>query len=488
MPDKQYYDASGQPLDSITVPVKQYFDAGGAPLDEVKKLTPAEQITNRVAIRRASSTRGQLPEGKSMLETMANSLAEPAVQTLPMVGSEYGPIGTGIGSFVKNRLQSMLPNVFGQPSQTPFVDAGKDLLFNNAIPGALGGAMNLATAPKETIARMIAKKFPFTNWSPIADSSLAVRRGVAESTIGNLTQGAGSLIQPETQIIESAAGAAGGVQKGLANDISTAQGKIAPPSKLLDANGNPIGGGPQTSPELEAAQEAYKNTFGSKNRVGQALLRLNQEADKGGEAAAQAYKNISNTALSDVTHVRNFKLATGEDNTISQLATQELLGPGTRNGNIDPDAVLGKLKGVKNEIYQEALTPEGYSKVSDLLNAIKTVKTTEPKTINAVIPYGKRLAIGALTSPIIGWGGGTTIAGSLVLGEMALRRVMSTPQMAELVTQALKTPASAPEASLLTKSLLQGLKGTTVVIRSADDKDITATVGPDGQLQYGKPQ
>lgn len=429
---------------------------------------------------------GESPYQGLTRTTMGEPLANAAPTLASMAAPEGGVLSTGAGIGIKTLLQKIAPNLFGQ-SETPVADAGKDLLFNNLIPSAVGKGLEFAGDPRGTTARAIATKIPGTNIRPIADSSKAIQRGLTQSTIDEATGRLLPGINSESSIIESAAGQASQTRKGLAQDIIDAKSKLPKPTNLLDANGKPIRSGPQSSPELDAANEAYAATFGSKNRVGQALVRLNQEASNGNEAAAQAYKNISNTALSDITHVRNFKLATGVDNTINDLAYSDLLGPSSRNGTIDADALLNKLNGPKNEIYKEALGENNFSKISDLLTTIKDAKASMPKD-TVVLPYAKRLAIGAITAPVLGSRAGAGITGTLILGEMALKKVMSDPAMAELVTRAIKTPSAAPEASLLTKSILQGLKGTTLTLRQKDDKDITVTVGEDGQVQYGKPQ
>lgn len=375
---------------------------------------------------------GESPYQGLTRTTMGEPLANAAPTLASMAAPEGGVLSTGAGIGIKTLLQKIAPNLFGQ-SQTPIEDAGKDLLFNNGLPTVVGKGLEFAGDPRGTTARAIATKIPGTNIRPIADISPSIQRGLAEDTINQATTSAAKRVFSKTDILD--------VASTNAKDLAT-------------------------------------------SRYGSATLA--PAADPITNALVKGQKKAIDFSKFSVDDVRNFQMATGEPTSVSQLAINDLLGQ-SRAGTLDPESIIAKMNGPKADVYKEALGPAAQSRINSLLDTIKEAKDSMPKS-HILFPYEKRLAIGALTTPVAGFGAGATVTGTLIFGEMALKKVMSDPAMAELVTRAIKTPSAAPEASLLTKSILQGLKGTTLTLRQKDDKDITVNVDENGQVQYGKPR
>ena len=143
----------------------------------------------------------------------------------------------------------------------------------------------------------------------------AVKEGAAKSMTDSILK---RYQFPETGILESAASNAANVKDELTSAYKEAvKTHMASDAYTLDPE--------SVSPEMQATAQELGNKFG-KNSVGAQLNDLQRQFEAGGEVAGnQTYKQIAGTALSDVQHVRNFKLATGEPETIKQLALNDLV-------------------------------------------------------------------------------------------------------------------------------------------------------------------
>lgn len=76
--------------------------------------------------------------------------------------------------------------------------------------------------------------------------------------------------------------------------------------------------------------------------------------------------------------------------------------------------------------------------------------------------------IGAVTGGILP---GTVAGGGLVLGEAAIKQALKDPVISKLMLTAIKTPASAPEASFISKVLINALRGADVVALTPDGEE-----------------
>lgn len=293
--------------------------------------------------------------------TMGQPLANAAPTLVSMAAPEGGVLSTGAGIAIKNLLQRVLPSSFGQPSDTPVSDAGKDLLFNNVIPGA-----------------------------------------------------AGKLADPEA-------------------------------AKIGFMASKPIR---STSPSIQAAMEA--------DRIGTNAVQANDfiHAQVPGSVGMDSMNNLMSKGLSS-------------------------------NGTLDATSILNEMK--YNPDKYKMLNPDVKNNLTNFLTTVQAQKPLAKVGADNLLRYSRNRLILALPSMAAGGiPGYAATASTLVLGEAAIKQALSNPETTKLLMQAIKTPSAAPEAGMITKTLLNGLKGTSLIMRNSDDKDITTTVGPDGQPQYQK--
>jgi hypothetical protein len=141
-----------------------------------------------------------------------------------------------------------------------------------------------------------------------------------------------------------------------------------------------------------------------------------------------------------------------------------ILGKGMKGGKItDPDAILGELNKAK---YDFTVSPES----KEAITALAKAATPSGSSTDRVLNYVKgRVVLGA-GAGLLGATVGSSLpaAGGIVLTDAALGALTRNPFTAKLVTRALETPASAPEAGLITKFLSQAIKATEVPLETKD--------------------
>lgn len=352
-------------------------------------------------------------------------------------GTMAGAPGAGLGSVAGIELRNEFPGIFGQPPQSGMglaANVGGDILKQAVIPSALEKIFTperLANAGARLMASKIFRNFP------------AVKEGIAKAMTAT---GLARYQYPETGIIESAAANASNTAEDLATRIS--------------------------SGDASAIQDS-QNTFGG-NTIANKLLSLQHDFESGGQVANQeSYKKIASIALSDVSHVRNWKLATGEPTTIQQLGINDLVTNGFKeaSGKIDAQAILNKLGGDKKQIYEEAISnPKVMDNFKDFLTSLLDQEKTG--AMDRVLHYSQSHliwsaggALGEMTGHGIvgeiglGMGG---ITGGIVLTNKMLGKLMENPQMSQLVVKAMKTKLIDPEASLVSQALAQGVRALGV--------------------------
>lgn len=203
------------------------------------------------------------------------------------------------------------------------------------------------------------------------------------------------------------------------------------------------------------------------NPIGDMFLQLHQDLKNGVDVVqSQSYKKIADASLSDLSSVRNAKLATGSGEFVEQLALNKLL---TQNfseteGKLNTKGILDALsdKSLKGEVYREAISPQTQASLGKLANEIESqVKGHEIS--DRVVSWSQGHLVWAAANPLhmgtsMLMGPGMAAAG-ITLTNSQLARVMSNPATADLVIRAMRTPASAPEAGLITKALAHVLQG-----------------------------
>jgi hypothetical protein len=380
------------------------------------------------------------------------------VNSLPMAGAmAAGVPGTLTGSALKTLIQHFAPDTFGKGPEDAgdtALEMGKDVIGQNLIPGAV----------QKGVSALIQKGLP----AAVASSKLlknfpAVREGAAK----NMTEEAlGKYQFPESGILESAAENAKGTNQDLVDAYNNAKRTHMASDEYSMHPGS-------SSPEMVAISEQHGNTF-SGNAVGAKLLKLQRQYEAGKDVAgAQSYKEIAGNALSDLTHVRNFKLATGEPKTIEQLALNDLVTDGFKasENTLNTKGILDKLSGPKGEIYREAISGPTLGKFQELMSEIEAQKAGHGIS-DRMLNWSKGHLAWSIPLAASGLGGHSLIGGmgalatGSILTNSALGKIMSNPQTAALVVKAMRTSTSSPEAPFIAKALANVVRGGEVVAES----------------------
>ena len=468
MADTQYYDVNGNP---VQLKQQQYFDVQGNPIQQAAPIG-------------SSGGRGGVPLTQQNIDTAnkANDIKRPGIadafrhfigQYIPgllpaggaiggaLLGGGPDPItgaaGAGLGSAAGVELQNEAPRWFGQGPSSGAEAAGRiggDIVGNSIIPdvgGALArGGINLAKQAGEggLKAALLAQ---------FAKGTKPVQSALLGDTINEGMKKLSSKIYPDSSIIETAAQNA---QDNLNNTLNSGQSNPF-------ANGGPFQGG----------------------TVGQKLTGVPYQQT---DARVQSLSKIKDMALSDVTQVRNWKLATGETGTIRQLAAGDVINQGYSQtaGTIDPDKILKAFDGPKADVYNEAMAGSNTKQdIIDLANTIKDAQANMPKQSGLINYFQHRLTFDAamlLPEAMMGAAAGHELigigagVGTVVLTNSAITKMMANPVTAKAVIQAIKTPATSPMAPLLGKIIKNGLIGAQVLHMGPEGKLEQAIMGPDG--------
>lgn len=350
---------------------------------------------------------------------------------------------TALASGLGMAAKASAPSVFGAAPEgvgSGLGDMALDQIANVLVPGA--GKALLNTSKAKAISSALFRNFP------------AVRSGAATEMT---RQAMGKYQFPESGILESAAQNAENNKSDLVQNVVDAYNKhsqtIDTPAQFLH-------------PEVKQALADHENTF-AKNAVGQQLDKLNKEFQAGGDVAgSQTYKSIASTALSDLTHVRNFKLATGEGKTVEQLALNDLVTGGFKEsgGKLDSAGILNKLGGSKREIYEEAIGSKTLDNFKDAMSEIEKQKAGHGIS-DALVRYSNRGLALSLPASMLGIHVGESVAGAaapIALTNVVLSRLMANPDTAKAVVTALRTSSSAPQAGILGRVIANAIRGAEI--------------------------
>lgn len=466
--------------------------AQGTPPEDILQEMNRYKITQPPSNPQVSSGQNPILKDNPSQPTMkipgiinARAFGDPkVVGALPAVGSALGGIpGAAVGSVLKQGLQFISPDTYGNEEDPSLggraATLAKDTALQGVLPASAGRVVNtLAEGAFPVVARILSK-FPFNKSAP-------VKNAVQSAVNQDLANTAGSMLKPDSGIIEDAAQKASGTESSLVDEIQrTAKLNTTIPAKppLYDAKGNIIPGtgtpaSTQLHPDFIEVQTNYENALG-KNSVGKMLIKLHSERLAGDEvAASQTYNQIKNLATSDLTHARNFKMAAGPDE-FDSLAVNKIIGKGYTPGGktIDPEAIANELK--SNEVYKEMSSP-----MKDNLNQfveiakdqVKNPQESGSKTLQYV---GRKIAltVGVAT---VGHGVAAPVIATYYLGGAAINKLMSNPQTSRLVVQAMKTGTTAPESTILGKVIENSIRGSQIFLKDSDGKLQEVTLGEKG--------
>lgn len=249
---------------------------------------------------------------------------------------------------------------------------------------------------------------------------------------------------------------------------------------------------PEADNVAVAAENARTNTPFPSQAQKEATHGLFNVPFEQSEINTTRIKPIVKNMFTDVTDVRNAKLSGVSQQRLSSLAASDLV---TKNFNaasqsFDAPNILQELSGPKADIYKEAMGP-GYQTFKELaqLGTDKGVGVKSMSPVQTMFYEGKRIFFGSLAGGVLGLP--AHVSAGLVLGSDAIAHIAADPKLGQLVIQAMKTPGTAPESTLLMKSIMNGLRGTTVYLQGSDGQKDQATIQMDPktgepQLQYSQ--
>lgn len=365
-------------------------------------------------------------------------------ESLPFIGSFAGPEGTAAGVFAKQFMQSLKPELLGQGPQSVGDmgwDMTKELLTNNLIPAGIGKTLGAVAKGVNNLTPQAALAYKLRNFPAVREG---VIKNISTQILDRPWSPAGS------EILEKGAAEASQNLEGLTKEIKL-QSLLHPPTTSM----NPASGVISTvqHPNVMGAIQHLEDVFG-RNRVGQMMTKLNKEVQMGTSVSrTQTYNDIANTVLSDITHVRNAKLAASSD-FVDELAYHKVVNsafdPAT--GKISGAKMLQEMSGKSNEIYNEALDAGTQATLSEFADTLKWLEGKN--TTDRIINYSKgkliwsATALASLGAKEIGILGAAGAGGALGTNKI-LEKLMENPQTVQLVTQAIQTPSTSPMAGHL---------------------------------------
>ncbi len=129
------------------------------------------------------------------------------------------------------------------------------------------------------------------------------------------------------------------------------------------------------------------------------------------------------------------------------------------------------------------MKPETKSILTDFSKKVQELQPEEAKGfMPGVIRYSKRKLVFDFGAAVLGGhiGGPVGAASGIVISETALSKLANNPMIGRLAIQALETPAGSPQAQLMSKALLYGMRGTAVMLQMSDGTKEKGEVSDDG--------
>ncbi len=369
-------------------------------------------------------------------------------------GMAAGVPGAAAGAFAKQAL-----------SPDPSIGTGiVDTTLNGVIPAGIESV--LSRGLKGGVASLISK---------LPQSIIDRIPGYAKAQIGAKLA---SKMYPEADLVQTAAQNASKQSGAMEANIDAAK-----PPFTLGLKGPGL---TNSVSDAEAAAIAKYNSKYADNQIGSQLLTIQKQM---GIAGDQPLSAVPKLMLSDVKHVENAILATGDPTIVRQIATNDLV---TRNftpstKTFDAAKMLDELAGPKADAYKLALG-SGYKPFKELLD-LGVAKGVGKETPNLFSwQEGRKLAITGTALSFLGIPFRGTEA--VILGADALKKIAGNPELGKLILQAAKTGSKTPQSSLLLKASLNALRGSTVYLQNSDGQKDAATIQTDEkgepQLQYSR--
>ena len=390
---------------------------------EFQQLDPVAQ---KRVLGRLDPEIGQLPDDAFNRFKLRLTNAPQAPQTLPRTGNIQKP-GEELRS-VLSRVPDTLPAIGGTVANIPGAAGGAALSqgLKNLSPSTFGQPGGVGEAVVDTVAQGVVPQVVGNLLRYGAKGVVALVPGIDKLPavkIAELINKAKNYMQPQSALMETAA------ENMRAN--------------LPNLSGPSLAAIPETS--LNALHNVpYTQT----------------------EISATKLAPIAKDMLSDVSTVRNAKIATGNPTIVRQIAANDLV---TRNyskaaDTIFPDKILDEI-GQRPDVYEEAFGKPALDTFTELMQTAKD-KGIGKTTDLASWREGRKALYLGMPARLLGIPFG--VSETIVLGSDAMKVVATNPKLGQMILQATKTNMNAPEATLLQKAIVNGLRGTTLYIKRAD--------------------
>lgn len=442
------YDANGNPI-QLT---KKYYDENGNPLDLTKSL--AAQNAEKQFVQMGNSGTKK-PDAPGWLRENAPNLF-PLIGGI--VGSELGPLGTvagsGIGAGVK---QFLFPQ--GNTPEDAITNMGIDTGINS-IPFDKLLSVLPAIGKGNIMARGLLKLFPPSidaDTARILEKNSNLPLTYSQAT-GNESAASmeNALARPKVQGIRQQQNALNmkdvkKVYKSQADILDLgaqkAQARFQGIQDIYDVL--------QQTQGQDAADEYYRSQITPEFRSLRNLTSSN----------TATYKGVAARALNDAKNAERFITATGDRETMEDLAFNKLvkMGEDPATGQFDSAKVLNELK-QNDDLYKVAIRSQPRTNFIELMKRIEATKPTGTNPmLNTTLRWGEAglaLDIGKETLDAISGNpkGIFNAAKGLVLAlpAKAIAKMMTNPQTARTALALTRTQAGTPTANFLTKSLING--------------------------------
>jgi hypothetical protein len=416
------------------------FDVNGNPI-LVKPSEPhPPSLVEEFDVRGNPIRLGSKPPGEFPLPEVTKKAApyvgRAVAETGPMIGGMLGgPLGAAGGYGISQILKKASPDYFGKPQEDIaglIGGAGTEALLQGFLPRGVEAALSAARHPiVNALSSAPLKNFPSVKGGAAREMTDQIMKQFGGSESGILLKGGEKAAANFDEML------------GYVNEAR---------DKLRKAKKFGTFSEEDSQAALDEATQLMRETFGG-NVVGKQLVRLRKEFEAGADVAAtQSYKQVANTALSDITHVRNFKIATGSPREIEQLALNKLVTNGFKDseGRINANQIINELSDKNAEIYKEAISPDKLGTLKSLLNEIQTQE--KRGVTDRVVNWSEGHLTWSLAGlKFLGLTGGVPIA--LAATNKGLAKLMENPQTAKLVVVAMRTSTNAPEAPFVSKLL-----------------------------------
>ena len=390
----------------------------------------ADQSQDRPIGNSPGLTVGNIPSDQDVGKGFAGALPTVGAMAGSTLGAAGAYPGAALGSVTKQMLQSASPETFGQAPQSAgdtVLDTAKDVGLNAVLPHFLTGAFGmLAKLPSKVASALV------NNTNP------AVKDWVSSN-----------------------------IEKFLPSETSDAL-ELA-----------------KSSPTVSAPPAAQVTTKGVVDRPDSLT-----DTAIGDLRDGKPTKKVIDKLYGDPQEAQVWKAATGEPLSVEQLSLNKLISKNysASKGTFNASKVMDEMD-QNPDFFNEALRPETKANLDTFLAKAKEFEPEPPVegTMGRILQYTKGRLLyhaantaGTLAGAAVGSGAGplgalTGGAGGIYLTNKALTKLMQSPTMGKLAIQALDTPADAPAASTLVRTISNFLDDTPILFK-----------GSDGKLENGK--